>query len=464
MIPPPGRSTPPPVPDRGAHHSGLPALLRVSLTAMTADNIEHVISYWVIYQAFHSPMLAGFAVISHWMPFLLFSVYSGALADRYDCRKLIQAGQILFMVASLSWGLLFLTGTLRMWHAVVLLLLHGAAGVTVVPATQLILHDMVGPAQLQSAIRLNATARYLAILLGPAVGGGLMLLLGPAWGLLANVLIYAPFSIFLWTIPYTGHLRDGVVERPAARLGLRDALRVFGEVRGDRRIVVMIVLGGVTVVLRGQCVPGSMPEYAHPSAPRGGRRYSLLLAANATGAILGSVLSRARTAAPECPLRDRVRGGGGISRSLLPRRAQLSCRGDALVIAGAFNIAFRSMAQTLVSSWRQPRVRGAVVGLFNTAMLGLRAGSGSHGGGLGALINVQWSLRAERDGCGGEIRGFAGARDEAPPPRTASVRHGVQRLTSRCAQPLGVHMHARACSMDPGPIPRDGAAMRPPLR
>jgi MFS family permease len=81
------------------------------------------------------------------MPFPLFSVYSGALADRYDCRKLIQAGQILFMVASLSWGLLFLTGTLRMWHAVVLLLLHGAAGVTVVPATQLILHDMVGPAR-----------------------------------------------------------------------------------------------------------------------------------------------------------------------------------------------------------------------------------------------------------------------------------------------------------------------------
>ena len=52
----------------------------LSLTAMTADNIEHVISYWVIYQAFHSPMLAGFAVISHWMPFLLFSVYAGALA------------------------------------------------------------------------------------------------------------------------------------------------------------------------------------------------------------------------------------------------------------------------------------------------------------------------------------------------------------------------------------------------
>jgi hypothetical protein len=54
----------------------------LGLLAMTADNIEHVISYWVIFEKFHSPALAGFAVISHWVPFLLFSVYAGALADR----------------------------------------------------------------------------------------------------------------------------------------------------------------------------------------------------------------------------------------------------------------------------------------------------------------------------------------------------------------------------------------------
>ena len=396
MIPPARpASAPSPVPRFAALHTrDYRRYFAVSLTAMTADNIEHVISYWVIYQAFHSPMLAGFAVISHWMPFLLFSVYSGALADRYDCRKLIQAGQILFMVASLSWGLLFLTGTLRMWHAVVLLLLHGAAGVTVVPATQLILHDMVGPAQLQSAIRLNATARYLAILLGPAVGGGLMLLLGPAWGLLANVLIYAPFSIFLWTIPYTGHLRDGVVARPAARLGLRDALRVFGEVRGDRRIVVMIVLGGVTSFFVGNAFQAQMPEYAHHlGTDEAGGWYSLLLAANATGAILGTVLLESSNV-----LRPSVRsaiacaGVWGLAIGLFPAAPNYPVAVTLLVIAGAFNIAFASMAQTLVQLLAPSRVRGAVVGLFNTAMLGLRAGSGLTVGVLGALINVQWSL------------------------------------------------------------------------
>jgi len=65
--------------------------------AMMADNIEHVISYWVLYQKFHSPTLGGIAVLTHWLPFLLFSVYSGALADRFDRRRIIQVGMLCFM-------------------------------------------------------------------------------------------------------------------------------------------------------------------------------------------------------------------------------------------------------------------------------------------------------------------------------------------------------------------------------
>ena len=71
---------------------------------MMADNIEHVITYWVIWQRFHSPALTGFEVISHWLPFLLLSPYFGALADRYDCRKLIQGSQALFMAVSARLG------------------------------------------------------------------------------------------------------------------------------------------------------------------------------------------------------------------------------------------------------------------------------------------------------------------------------------------------------------------------
>src|SRR6516225_3660119 len=65
-------------------NSGYRAQFVTYFLAMMADNIEHVISYWVMFRKFHSPALAGFAVLSHWLPFLLFSVASGVLADRFD--------------------------------------------------------------------------------------------------------------------------------------------------------------------------------------------------------------------------------------------------------------------------------------------------------------------------------------------------------------------------------------------
>ena len=63
-----------------------------------------------------------------------------------------------------------------------------------------------------------------------------------------------------------------------------------------------------------------------------------------------------------------------------------------LVVAGIVSIAFTSMAQTLVQILAPPAIRGTVVGLFNTAMLGLRAGSGITVGVLGAFIGVRLSL------------------------------------------------------------------------
>ena len=128
-------------------------------TAMMADSIEHVISYWIMFQKFHSPALGGFAVLSHWLPFLFLSVWSGALADRFDPRRIIQMGMLFFMAASLGWGVLFLTDTLEMWHAAALLVIHGFAGVLWTPASQLLIHDIVGTAQLQSAVRAFPTCR-----------------------------------------------------------------------------------------------------------------------------------------------------------------------------------------------------------------------------------------------------------------------------------------------------------------
>ena len=375
------------------HHRDYRRYFLLVLLSGTADNIEHVISYWVIFQAFHSPTLAGFAVISHWVPFLLFSVHAGALADRFDCRKLIQISQALFALASLSWAVLFLTGTLRVWHAAAILLIHGGAGVIGGTASQLIIHDIVGPERLPSAIRLNATARYLAILFGPAVGGGLMLLLGPGGGLLANIVLYLPFTLFLLRIPYTGHLRDSGSRR-ATRLGLADFPRLLAEARADTRMVMMIVLGGATSFFVGNAFQAQMPEYAHHlGTDDAGTQYSLLLAANAVGAITGAVLLESAAFIRLSP-RTAIACAGvwGVLMALFPVTASYPTAVVILVLAGIFNIAFTSMAQTIIQLLAPPHLRGSMVGLFNTSMLGLRVGSGVTLGVLGAVIGVQWSL------------------------------------------------------------------------
>ena len=159
MPPRPEASSAPAKPSFAAmRHHGFRIQFSTYVLAMMADNIEHVISYWMIYQKFQSPALGGYAVISHWLPFLLFSVYSGVLADRFDPRRIIQCGMLLFIGASLGWGWFFVTDTLQMWHAMVLLVVHGCAGVLWQTPNQVLVYDIVGPADLMSAVALSRTA------------------------------------------------------------------------------------------------------------------------------------------------------------------------------------------------------------------------------------------------------------------------------------------------------------------
>jgi MFS family permease len=365
----------------------------LALVGMTAESIEHVASYWVIFESFHSPSLGGFAVISHWVPFLVLSIYTGALADRFDCRRLIQVSQVILMLVSLAWGALFLTGTLRAWHAAALLMAHGLAGVIAQPSIQLIVHDIVGAEHLPSAIRLNAISRYLSMLVGPAIGGGLMLALGPGVALLVNVLLYVPLTLYLFRMPYTGHQgSDGSTRQ--ARLGLADAGRLLAEVRSEPRIIRMILLAGATSFFVGTAFQAQMPEYAHHhGSEEADVWYSVLFGANAAGAVIGAIVLETVAV-----LQGGVRGAivcaaiWGAVMAIFPFVHGYAAAVALLVLAGVFNIAFTSMAQAVVQILAPPGLRGRVVGLFNTSMMGLRAGSGLTVGVLGALIGVELSL------------------------------------------------------------------------
>jgi MFS family permease len=362
--------------------------------AMMADNIEHVISYWVIFEKFKSPALAGFAVLSHWLPFLLFSVYFGAFADRYDCRRIIQVAMLLFMGVSAAWAVLFVTDTIEMWHAAVLLVIHGLAGVLWAPASQVLIHDIVGREHIVSAVRLNATTRQLGIFLGPAVGGGLMLLLGPAMGLLVNALIYLPLVVWLRKAPYAAKERRAQASAAARPGSFADAAATLREVSGNRTLLSMMLLAGVSSLLVGNAFLAQMPEYAHDlGTGHADTSYTVLLSANAAGALTAGVILESRVllqARPRTAIVLAIVWCASVAGFAVATNYAVAIA--LMFMTGFLYLAFVSMAQALVQLEAPAHLRGRLIGLFHMSHNGFRAFSGVTVGILGAMIGIHWSL------------------------------------------------------------------------
>jgi MFS family permease len=364
-----------------------------SALAMMADSVEHVISYWVVFQKFQSPALGGYAILSHWLPMLFFGVLMGALADRFDSRRLIQIGMLLFMACSLAWGVLFLTDSLQAWHAAAILTVHGIASVFWGPPSQVLLHDIVGMQQLPSAVRLNATSRHLGLLAGPAVGAAFLLALGPVWGILLNALIYLPLILFLWKAPYGPRFQK---DRPPARpvRGLADIVETIASIRGSRILVSMILLSGCASLIISNAYQAQMPSFAQDLGHGDpGVFYGLLLAADAAGALTGGIVlegsgwlqPRPRTAFLLVMIWCCVLAGFAMTTSY-PLALVL------LFAAGFVELSYNAMTQALVQLNAPAAIRGRVLGLYSMAGLGLRAFSGITVGIGGSLIGIHWSL------------------------------------------------------------------------
>jgi MFS family permease len=272
------------------------------------------------------------------------------------------------------------------------LIIHGVAGVFWTPAEQLLIHDLVGAEDLPSAVRLNATSRQLGILFGPAVGGGLMLWFGAPAGLFINALIYLPLTIWLVSVPYTGHLREGAPSRRVQRW--RDAIDIIGEVVQYRPIITMVALGGAASLFVGNAFQANMPEFAHDlGTEKADFAYSALLAANAAGSVFGGFALDGKAWLPptvksaiSCAILWCVTMTAFAFSKSYPWSLIL------LFCAGALNLAFYSIAQTIVQLDAPVQLRGRLIGLFSMSAYGLRAFSGFTVGVVGGLIGVHWSL------------------------------------------------------------------------
>jgi MFS family permease len=289
---------------------------------------------------------------------------------------------------------LILTDSLQMWHAAVLLLIHGCAGVFWGPPGQVLIHDIVEGPQLSSAVRLMATSRYLGLLAGPAVGGAFLLLFGAPNGLTLNAFLYLPLILWLWKAPYGPRFRPASAKTaPRKAAGFVDIMATIRAISGERTIVSMILLSGCASLIVANAYQAQMPEFGrdlgHGDA---GASYSALLAADAAGALTGGVVLESQGLNPNprtafvlamlwcCAI------AAFAMTSFYPLALVL------LFIAGFLELSYNSMAQALIQIHAPAAIRGRVIGLYSMAALGLRAGSGITVGILGDFIGIHWSL------------------------------------------------------------------------
>jgi MFS family permease len=364
-----------------------------NMLAMMADNIEHVISYWVCFQKFHSAALGGFAVVSHWLPHLLFSVVVGALNDRFDPRRIVQAGMLLFIAVSLGWGYAFVTDSLTMPFAMAMLICHGCAGVLWSTSSQMLLYAIVGPENLPSAVRLNATFRYVGMLVGPAVGGAIMHVFGPSGGIFVNTSFYLPLFVWLLYAPY-GPRFQAAVARRAVR-GFADIVGTARQVRRMPVVLTMMMLAGSASFFIGNSYHAQMPGFAEDlGRAKADVTYTLLLAADAAGALLaGFLLERRRGQLKTAPgIALKLASAWGVALVLFALTRSYPIALVCLFSAGFFELSFSSMAQTLVQLNAPDESRGRVLGLYSMAAFGLRTFSGINVGLIGNITSIHTSL------------------------------------------------------------------------
>jgi hypothetical protein len=202
-----------------------------------------------------------------------------------------------------------------------------------------------------------------------------------------NAAIYLPLVIWAARAPRPR-------SRSSAPHGLADVRAVLGAARSNGTIVSMTLLAGAASMFVGNAYHAPMPGYAHDLGhERADFTYGVLLAADAAGALAAGVALEARGILQSTPRKAIVLSMlwcialfGFALATDYPLAVVL------LFAAGFFELAFYSMAQTLVQLQSPPELRGRLVGLFNMAALGMRAFSGVTIGFFGAVVGIHWSL------------------------------------------------------------------------
>ena len=239
---------------------------------------------YYIYELTGSASLLGIATASAAIPAVSLALFGGVFADRFEKKRVIQAGQGVSLLVALFVAVSISTGTITWVHLVAASFAQGIAMPLMMPARQAIVPQLVGMNRIQNAIALNSMVMSLSFMVFPAVAGGLIAAVG------IEAVYYIISGMYLGGIFFTQLLPKLVTasrDAPTTILGdIRDGLKY---VSSNRIILLLLFLSLVTVVL-AMPIRFILPIFAKDVFLVGPDRLGYLGAAMGVGALGGTLV------------------------------------------------------------------------------------------------------------------------------------------------------------------------------
>ncbi len=312
---------------------------------------------WLAFQVTHSEFMLGMVFTLNSLPILIFSTYSGLLADRFPKIRIFTFTSWFSLLSSLLIALLFLKGTVSIGILLFFSACWGLSTAFEMPARQSLIIELVGKRDLVNAIALNSAMVNSTRVIGYAVGG-LLTALGPClcFFLDASSYVAVLYAIYRIQLP-------PFVPRPSMK-GLGRLLEGFGYLRKNpkvgRAVSLLFVLS-----LGGWAYISQVSAFVRVQLNMGSSTYGWLLAMTGLGACVAA-LTVATMGAALVRERSLYVGAATFSCSIILFGFQHSPAGAAffLFFAGLGLVLFFSVGNSLIQTESPNELRGRLMGIW----------------------------------------------------------------------------------------------------
>ena len=338
---------------------------------------------WLVLTLTNSPFYVGLTSALSSLGVLVFSLYAGVLADRTDKRRVVVMMQVAFMLEAFAVSALVWTGVVQVWHVLALATMLGIASAFDIPTRQAFLVDMVGKEHLMNAIALNSSLFNAARVVGPAIAGVLIGIVGVAWCYFFNGLSYIAVIASLLMLRLPRYQR--VEQTTSTWTGFREVLTYLGANRPMRALMLLISVLSVF----GFPYISMMPVFARNVLHRGAGGYGALTASIGIGAVIGAL--GVALLSQRIKSRGRLMFAGGTAFGILltlfatSRSFTLSL--VLLPLAGCAMIVNNAITNTLLQTSVPDHLRGRIMGFYSFVFVGMAP----FGAFLMGVIAEHWS-------------------------------------------------------------------------